>query len=60
MSDSRLDIERQKMEEDKARMHFVRMDYCDKHCYEHNEQCPYYDSEQEVWDYEECFRDKGW
>lgn len=49
-----------KMAEYREQCHIVRQDYCEKHCCEHNEDCMYYDPEEEVWDYEECFRDKGW
>lgn len=34
-------------------------DYCDRDCEEHNENCPYYDAEEESWDWESCFKDSG-
>ena len=37
----------------------IMQDYCNKDCDGHNENCPYYDSEEECWDYEECFKDNG-
>jgi len=48
MSDSRLDIERDKIAEYKQQMHFARQDYCKRDCEEHNAQCFYYDPEQET------------
>ena len=59
MSDTKLDIERDKMAEYVQAMRFARQDYCEKTCEEHNEKCPYYDPEEECWDYDECFRDSG-
>jgi hypothetical protein len=35
------------------------MDYCDKECDEHNENCPWYDAEEEYYDYNACFEDRG-
>lgn len=49
-----------KIAEDKQERKWARETYCNRDCEEHNENCPYYDSEQEVWDYDECFRDNGW
>lgn len=60
MSDTKLDIERQKYQEYKEKEHWARESYCFRDCEEHNENCPYFDGNQEVWDYDECFRDKGW
>jgi hypothetical protein len=59
MSDSRLDIERDKYMEWKEQQRWSRRDYCYQDCGEHNESCPYYDPEEETFDYEECFRDSG-
>ena len=56
--DTPLDIERQKLAEYLEQQHFARMDYCEKDCDEHNENCPYYDAEEECWDYEQCFKDR--
>jgi len=58
--DSKLDIERDRLAEYKQQQRFMKQDYCNRDCDEHTEQCPYYDPETESWDYEECFRDKGW
>ena len=59
MSDSWLDIQRDKVEEWKMKRYFGRQDYCNRDCFEHNENCPYYDAEQEEWDFEQCFEDGG-
>lgn len=52
--DSKLDIERDKLAEYREKIHSARQDYC-RDCSEHNESCPYYDPEQESWDYDLCF-----
>lgn len=44
--------------EDAMERRWLRRDYCE-HCEEHNESCPYYDENEETWDYDECFRDRG-
>lgn len=49
-----------KIAEYKEQCNWARREYCERDCEEHNENCPYYDPEEECWDYEECFRDKGW
>lgn len=59
MSDTRQDIERQKWLERKAAIKEARRDYCYRDCDGHNINCPYYDEHEEVWDYEECFIDRG-
>ena len=56
--DTPLDIERQKLAEYLEQQHFARMDYCEKDCDEHNENCAWYDAEEECWDYEQCFKDR--
>lgn len=56
--DSRLDIERQKLAEYREALKFARRDWCEE-CDEHNENCPYYDAEQESWDYELCYKERG-
>ena len=58
--DSPLDIERQKIAEWKEARKSARRDYCERDCDQHNENCIYYDAEEESWDYDECFNDKGW
>lgn len=35
-------------------------EFCERDCDQHNENCPWYDPEQESWDCDECFNDKGW
>ena len=60
MSDSRLDIERDKYLEWKQQQKWAMQDYCERDCDEHNENCPWYDAEEETWDYEDCFKTKGW
>ena len=67
MSDYKQDAIRDKIAEYKEQCHWARESYCYNQCDEHGNnsiitsiKCPYYDEEQEVWDYEECFRDKGW
>lgn len=56
--DSRLDIERQKLAEYREALRSAMQDWC-KECDEHNENCPYYDAEQESWDYELCYKERG-
>lgn len=58
--DSPLDIERQKIAEWKEARRCARRDYCERDCDQHNESCLYYDADEESWDYDECFNDKGW
>jgi len=58
MSDSKLDIERQKYAEWVDRVRSARQDAC-KDCSEHNENCLYYDPEEESWDYDLCFKERG-
>lgn len=59
MSDSRLDIEREKYCEWLDRQRSIRQDYCYRDCDEHNNKCPYYDEETETWDYDLCFEESG-
>jgi hypothetical protein len=59
MSDTRLDIERQKLEEYREQMHWAREEHCYRYCEEHNEHCPYYDAEEESYDYDLCFKERG-
>lgn len=56
--DSKLDIERDKYLEWKERQYYAMRDYCDGCCDEHNENCLYYDSEEESWDFELCFKER--
>lgn len=59
MSDTRRDIEIQKWLEYKAAIKETQRDYCYKDCDGHTLDCPYYDAEEETWDFRECFRDRG-
>ena len=58
MSDSRLDIERQKLGEWVEMQKTMRRDAC-KECSEHNKSCVYYDADEESWDYDLCFDERG-
>ena len=53
------DAIKEKMAEEAEARKWARQDYCEKTCDEHNENCPYYDAEEESFDYDECFRDRG-
>lgn len=56
--DTPIDIERQKYLEWKEAQMMALQDMCEK-CSEHDENCPYYDSEEEWWDYKSCDEDRG-
>lgn len=59
MSDTRLDIERDKFLEWKAQQREAMRSACED-CDSHKTLgCLYYDPEEESFDYEECFRDSG-
>jgi hypothetical protein len=58
VSDTRLDIERDKFLEWKAKQREAIRNACEQ-CSEHNENCAYYDPEEESFDYEGCIRDSG-
>lgn len=58
MSDTRLDIERDKYMQWKQEQDIAKRNSCED-CNEHNENCPYYNREQESWDYELCFEERG-
>ena len=60
MSDYKQDAIRDKIAEYKEQCHWARESYCYNQCEYHNGKCLYYDPEEETWDYEECFGDKGW
>lgn len=49
-----------KIAEYKEQCYWARREYCERDCEEHNENCPWYDAEEETWDYEDCFKTKGW
>ena len=57
--DTPLDIEYQKLIEWREARKSARRDYCERDCDQHNEQCPYYDAEQESWDCDLCFEERG-
>ena len=57
--DTPLDIERQKLAEWKEAQMCAMRDYCERDCEEHNENCFYYDAEEESYDYEQCYKDRG-
>ena len=56
--DDELDFKYQKYMEWKERQESAMRDYCE-HCEEHNENCLYYDPEEEEWDWELCFEERG-
>lgn len=59
MSDTRLDIERDKFLEWKEQQREAMRNACED-CDSHKTLgCLYYDPEEESFDYEECFRDSG-
>lgn len=57
--DCKLDAIKDKMAEDAEARKWARRDYCGE-CSEHNDECPYYDPEEETFDCDQCFEDKGW
>lgn len=59
MSDTWIDFVREKIAEERQARKWAWEDYCNKDCDCHNESCIYYDSEQETYDYEQCFKDRG-
>lgn len=56
--DTRLDIERDRYLEWKEAQRMAIQDECER-CTEHNAGCPFYDAEQESWDYMECSEVRG-
>lgn len=59
MSDTRLDIERDKYAEWKQQQHWAMEDAC-RDCDSHKTLgCEFYDPEEETWDFEECFKVRG-
>lgn len=58
MMDTALDIQRQKYLEWKDAQRMAMQDECER-CVEHTVDCPFYDAEQEYWDYEECYEVRG-
>jgi hypothetical protein len=60
MSDTWWDITQDKIAEENEERQWARYDYCYGNCDQHSDECPYYDSTEESWDYEQCHEDKGW
>ena len=63
MSDTKLDIERDKFLEWKEQQREAMRSACED-CENHNTKCPYFVLEDEeesegYWEFEECFRDSG-
>lgn len=56
--DSRLDIARDRYNLWKQEQDEAMRDECER-CYEHDENCPFYDPEEETFDYRECFEVRG-
>ena len=56
--DTPLDIERQRLADYQERNHQAVQSMCES-CLEHNNKCPYYSSEEESWDYDTCFKERG-
>lgn len=52
------DIRREKFLLWKEEQKIAMQDQCEK-CSEHNENCEFYDPENECWDWEECFEVMG-
>lgn len=53
------DIRKQKTAEWKEAVRQAMQDECAK-CSEHTEECPFYDPDEESWDYEDCNKQRGW
>ena len=45
--------------EAKEQEHIGKMESCN-FCPDHNDGCPYYDADEESWDFEQCFRENDW
>lgn len=58
MMDTALDIKRDMYNEWYAEQKMAMQDNCER-CTEHTSNCPFYDSEEEYWDYEECYEVRG-
>ena len=57
--DTRIDIERDKYLEWKEQKNIAMSNACEQ-CSERTPDCPFYDSEEDYYDYEECFKVRGW
>lgn len=57
--DTDLEIRMQRAYEAMELAHIGRMEFCET-CGYHNEECPYYDPEEESWDYEQCIKENEW
>lgn len=61
MSDYENDARREKWLEEKDAIKESMRDYCYRDCEYHKTLvCDWYDPEEETWDFEECFKTKGW
>ena len=56
--DTPIDIERDRYNEWKDTQRMAMQDECEN-CTEHNAGCPFYDAEQESWDYMDCSEVRG-
>lgn len=57
MSDTKWDFIQDKIEEERRDYFLYKRDYCERDCEDHNVNCPYYDAEEESWDFDQCFKD---
>ena len=46
--------------EEREEQRLARINYCDRDCISHDENCPYYDAEEESWDVDRCFEESEW
>ena len=61
MSDTSWEIRMDRIYQEKEQEDIAKREYC-KGCEYRNkdEGCPYYDADEESWDYKQCFRDNDW
>lgn len=57
MSDTKWDFIQDKIEEERRNYFLYKRDYCERDCECHNVDCPYYDAEEESWDFDQCIKD---
>lgn len=55
--DTPLDIQRQKYLEWKEARRMAMRDECEN-CLNHTPECPYYEQEEESWNWEECYENE--
>jgi hypothetical protein len=53
-----IDIERERLLEHKNEVKQQHERFCNHWCTQHDTECPYYDRDQESYDYEKCFRER--